>query len=902
MVTSERQRLANLASGDRRLAPILEVLAKEPVSVLSLDVFDTLVWRLVPEPVDAFLLLGRRLHDGGHLATNISPPLFARLRERAELKAREATMPALPSMEASLESIYERMSPRVFTGIGVEDLAGLEVELERAISFPDLEVVRLAQLVQQECGVRVVLVSDTYYSEAQLRRMLDRDPFTAVKIEKIFSSSQLKVNKGTGLYRVVLEELGVQAGEVLHVGDHPEADVTFPAEVGLRTVHFARVTDELREVLKREGLVRPGPGHQLPASIDQVAGDFGLTALRSKAAFRSGGAHLSTGVRPYWEFGATVLGAVFTGFADWVHRRAREEGVEVVHCLMREGEFLSRLVNGARDHLGSPVRAEPLWLSRQLCARAAIFHADGDELSSFLNRRRMPTLRHFCDGLGVTLAQLPELFNDGDGRLDDADLWQRTLEAITRRPELRAAIVASSAELRERLAAHFLRTVGEGTTRVVVVDLGWGATIQAHLHRVLTGSGLDVDTLGLYLLTNEAAVDRMLAGVRTDGYLASGGLPEEAVRRIIRSPEILEQVCMTDVGTLVDFTAEGEPVTAPLTQSPVQMLQRSAVQGGILEFQDEWARYGGVVPVDHRTLDERARHLLLKSLLRLVVSPTAGEASMFGPWSHDDNFGSKDAERVIFDELAPLLKYMTPDQLLRLRTTKVYWPFGLAALHNPSLAQAVTAVLDDAVPAEAFSPGASGSEVTISVDSVGALSGIPKRLTRRLLPTLTRAMSLLPRVSTTKQVVVRPNAGGLCFLHDEVWHRSIRHVQVELPPGPGVVRLDRMALAFKLRGRPDSVHVHIEWPQQFREVTYARCTALSANLLYGPQQSPQIIYTCPPEWGGDAYSVEVELAFAWLPTAPTGEAGARTEPLWELAERLRERAAGLVRGGERSGR
>lgn len=77
MTTAEREPLVNLASDDTPLVPATKILTGEPISVLS-RVFDTLVWRVVREPVDAFLLLGQRSHDEGHLASRVSLAVAAR--------------------------------------------------------------------------------------------------------------------------------------------------------------------------------------------------------------------------------------------------------------------------------------------------------------------------------------------------------------------------------------------------------------------------------------------------------------------------------------------------------------------------------------------------------------------------------------------------------------------------------------------------------------------------------------------------------------------------------------------------------------------------------------------------------------------------------------------------------
>jgi len=81
------------AATDARLVEAVELVIGGDVSVLSLDVFDTLLWRKVPEPMAAFALLGARLHDTGVLARDLDIGGFAELRSRAESAARSSARP-----------------------------------------------------------------------------------------------------------------------------------------------------------------------------------------------------------------------------------------------------------------------------------------------------------------------------------------------------------------------------------------------------------------------------------------------------------------------------------------------------------------------------------------------------------------------------------------------------------------------------------------------------------------------------------------------------------------------------------------------------------------------------------------------------------------------------------------
>ena len=845
---------------DARLREAGRLLADRSFSVLSLDVFDTLVWRTTPEPVDAFVVFGRRLADDGVLRPHIPPELFARLRERAEQRARRRVPGPVP--EVPLAAIHREMPGHLFS-VPTSELPDLEVEFEKTITFPDLELVRLAGAAQAALGARLVLVSDTYYSGADIRRILDREPFESLKIDDVFTSSQFGTGKANGLYRMVLEALGVEPGEVLHIGDNPDSDVERPRREGIRTVLFDKHPAGLAPVLRREGLLREGSRQVTKPTLDEVDGDFGLTALRAKAVSRREGDDFAP-ADGYWRFGASVLGPAFTGFAEWVHERAREEGADTVYCVMREGEFLARLVNGARGYLRSPVRGETLWLSRQVCSRAAIYEASLGELTTFLDRLVPPTVGQLCETLGIELGQVPDLHADADTGLGDREVAAQLLRRITEQPHLRASIVARSAALRGRLVDYVLRTVRPRGGRAVLVDLGWGCTIQVNLDTALSRAGAPLDTIGLYMLTNEGALERILDGVDADGFLGVGGVPDHT-SWITRSPEILEQVCMHDEGTLDDFTADAEPVLRPTPQRPSQVLQRAAVQRGILAFQREWGRYREALPSSPRALAGRARPQLTKTVTRFVVSPTEEEVALFAGWLHDQNFGSEGVDTVVRDDMVPALQYLTPRQLLELPMAKVYWPFGMAAMHNPVLGQAAGAILDGTLPAEVFE-ASQPCLVRVFVDLGG---GFDEAVAKP----------------------AGPNVNGLSYVLADVGTRPIRGVMLRCSDEPGVLRLDRLVLSFQLRGRAHRHEVRVERSSDFSQVRLRNGVLLADNVVLAARDAPEILYRTPPEVAAAAYRVEVEATFAWMTTPRLrGRRAGKAEVAVQLARKVAGKA------------
>jgi FMN phosphatase YigB (HAD superfamily) len=817
------------------------------VDILSLDVFDTLLWRTVAVPTDAFVVVGRRLADLGWLAPGTTPQTFAVLRSRAETRVRRDRQRDYGDPEVTLDEIYSDIPATVVAFDDIERLMGLELEVERELTLPDLDALELANLAQTRFNARVVLVSNTYFSERQIQQLIGRPPFAAIGVERIFTSSDHRRSKDAGLFRVVSDALRVAPERILHIGDDADTDVAAATAARMHAVLFERGSSVLEPVLRAEredpAVGNPRQGRQ--PVIHPARGDSGLTALRCKTVARADLAALDEPLRPYWRYGASVLGPVLSGYAAWVHERAAREGIERVHCVMREGQFLSGLINDARLDLDSPVAAEPIWLSRLAVARAAITAVDESELLTLLERRVRPTLREFASSLGLEVAQLPELRTLAENRLDDESLVRMTMDHILSRPHLVGAIRAMAAGARARLIAGLRRAVGEGTRQLVLVDLGWGGTVQHHLDRAIRAAGFDLEVLGLYLLTNTRASDRLLDEIRMDSYLGMCGVPDDTIPWINRSPEIIEQACSHDAGSVVDFTNDGRPVLDASLPPPGQGPERDAVQAGVRAYQREHLRYVRTIPDATQRLGGGAEQpLLLEILRRSVVQPTAEEAQIFAGWAHDDNFGLDTGDLLWSDSIVPLLPYLGPGDLLRTGSATAYWPFGAAALHDPWLAAATNAVANGVMREEMFSRERPGDSIEVFADTGHDFT------------------------SEHASAPSRVNAAGLSCARVVLEAPRIHRVRVDPSRSPCFARLDWIALTVSVRGSPTPERILLASDDEFSSLTYVNCWRLYDGVILAMSDDPQVVCDLSGRVSGEVYRVEIEVAMALVPLPP----------------------------------
>ncbi len=824
-----------------RLAEAHALVAAGDVSALSLDVFDTLLWRSVPRPTDVFLLLGVELRDRGELRPWIEPATFRRLRIAAEARARRDRERARGSTEVTLEGIWGQFPQEVLVDPDPQRLAEAEVDCERRVTFPDLDVVALAQAAQK-ASAEILLVSNTYLSRRSLERLLDRPELSAVRSARLFPSCAFGVHKKSGLWDAVLDEVGVPARRLLHVGDDEECDVEAPGKLGIRTVHYPRLDPALEEILLREKALPPDPFGPSPIFVHERSGDYGTTGLRARTMARVETDSLPLEVAQGRQLGATVLGPALAGYADWVHRRALARGVETVWCMMREGEFLAELVNRVASSRQSGLVAREIWMSRHLTARASLQSADEDELLDMLKRRTPPTLAQFLEYLGLGLGDLPDLRNESDTRLVDRTLVETLVDRLASSDYLRARILDEARGARSRLVAYLERTVDLSAETLVMVDLGWGGTIQHQLQMALRSAGVSTKVVVLYLMTNDLSCDRVLGGLEMEAYLGACGEPANAVRQVGRTPELLEQACLATTGSILDFTEDGTPVLDGSVPSPPQVRSKLAVQEGIRAYQRELLRYERTV-APWIEYDGGERSVLLEILRRLVVNPTASEAQTLGAWSHEDNMGSHTRELIVPRHLQKCVPYLSPLDLLELTMAEAFWPMGLAAEYDPPLAEATAALVDGSVTYDAFRPSTPVSTMELWVDKgEGFVEPVPCER--------------------------RVNRNGLTYAHFRAEHPEIVGIRFDPCDHAAVVRLDWIELRCTVRGQSTPVIVRFEKPQDLAGLTYSGCQWLYDGVLFAPDDDPQVHVNLRPFGRPGVCGVDVQVSMAVLPLPP----------------------------------
>lgn len=597
-------------------------------SILSLDCFDTLVWREVSAPTDVFYRLSE-------YETFRKLGLTARARVSGESAARAARQMREGLQEVLLADIYRSTVPSADED-QIARLVADELALEKRICYGFEPMVALVRRARAR-GLRVVIVSDTYFDETQLRELIS----SALGVESldgliddVFCSSRFGVAKFGGLFSRVLDALGVGAGDILHVGDNLAADVMGAMKADITGVHFSAFSEEIDEVIRLQA-----------ASASILVPD--LRAERPLPSLCYGlWAEHSNGVNTAQRIGHTMLGPVILGYMRWVAERALElqaqgERPHLVF-LMRDGYFPHRVYERmlANDPRLAGIAHSEAEVSR-FTGYAASF-SDLEQINEYISfigasDRYEALAKQLLLPSKTANNLIREVRNKPDG-------WRLFCKRIREQQTLRQ-ILASSAAFRGRLLNYLSKTVGiqPGET-VILVNLGYSGTVQTKVQPIME-QGLGVKVEGAYLLLRDVHTTIM----DKSGWLDRKGVDVRSVQSLVNHIAMLEQLCTCDLQSVIDYSEDGKPVRRTGELSEMQDSLRSEVQAAALEFVDR-----ALAPA-HRARWQRhdaVRDTGAALLGRFLFLPSREEVELLSEFHHDVNLGTQDLLRLFDPEQA----------------------------------------------------------------------------------------------------------------------------------------------------------------------------------------------------------------------------------------------------------
>ncbi|UAB78734.1 HAD family hydrolase [Erythrobacter sp. SCSIO 43205] len=587
--------------------PLALQRAGEGVKVLSLDCFDTLLWRDCYEPSDVFAAL---------------PDLSVAQRLVAEKHARKAELALRKRNEVSIEAIYAQGLPNAGR-VTREDAVAAELQAEMDSCFAFAPTVELMKEAKAR-GLTTIIVSDTYLSARQLRSLIEQAAGEEVAglIDKIFVSSEAGISKSEGLLAKALQAIKAKPTDVLHIGDNKVADYEASRALGVPALHLLQFSETAKQRLRFE------------RSCQQMIGDAGA-GVRALMPHRATLANEEPQVSESAQrLGLTVLGPVFYAFDQWLRAEAKalqkERGGRVHWLFMLRDGHLPHAVHEIAGEEQSTARVE---ISRFVATSAALTSSDAYTRKFALELGLKPST--LARQMLFTEDEIASLVGPDDNQQEMIEGSFKLLAEL-RKGKREKIIRKRARERAERLIAHVRSRVNpqKGDT-LMLVDLGYNGTAQSQIDALLSES-FDCHVAGRYLLLRELTA----AGLDKKGLLDERHFDGELLDALCGNVSVIEQLATCEMGSVVDFTPEGEPIREEPSVKGAQSEVRTRVQEGALQYVRA-ASEGCTIRQRSEHEARGFRECASGVLTRFMFLPHADELAILKSFEHDINMGSE---------------------------------------------------------------------------------------------------------------------------------------------------------------------------------------------------------------------------------------------------------------------
>ena len=321
----ESRRLGALATKDRL----------PDRSILSFDVFDTLVCRTVLAPKDIFILMRAHLRQAfqGAVPDGFIDG-FVHLRQTAERMLTQQAVQAEGDVEEiTIAQVYAALTEDFGLSPGIcAQLIELEQETELACLRPRTAGQRLFQQAL-ETGRRVIILSDFIHDHDFVERVLRHCGYSGW--DALYVSSAIGVKKHSGaLFRHVAEDLDIAPDYICHIGDNLHGDIKMALQNGWGAQHLVSTPAHIqRRCLDRK------------LNIDFVNSSVFAGAILSTYAncYLDNTGHAGESSSPDTELittaeqmGFLTIGPAMYYFANWLLEEAQRSGCQQIMLFARD--------------------------------------------------------------------------------------------------------------------------------------------------------------------------------------------------------------------------------------------------------------------------------------------------------------------------------------------------------------------------------------------------------------------------------------------------------------------------------------------------------------------------------------------------------------------------------------
>lgn len=433
------------------------IIKRNIYEYVSFDIFDTLILRVVNNPVDIFKLVQKK---GLELYGNYAIKEFMEIRVVCERNLRENC-----TSEITLDDIYAEMKKNTNSEL-IEEYKQIEIECELNCTICNKNIKELYDHLLQE-KIPIIITSDMYLPKDIIERILLKEGYKGY--HKLYLSSDVHCRKRSGeLFRYIVNDLNIYPDKILHIGDSIMSDYIMARKSGLHSSLYYMVNLFLETKKGKKTIWKISNNYKSDDFVNEIG---------------------------YKKFGPFLY-----GYIRWLHSNIIEKKYKKIYFLSRDGYFMKE----SYDSLYPSNKTEYLYMSRRLLQVAALWlNPDIEDVLSNMYIPKRFDLKWFIQMLGLNCESILDQINNCSLSVDslfDRKKVQSNREFIRFYNCIKDRLIENSKKEYESLERQLKEISFSGN--IAIVDIGWIGNMQNLLSVMCKQMNIDVEIDGYYIGVN----------------------------------------------------------------------------------------------------------------------------------------------------------------------------------------------------------------------------------------------------------------------------------------------------------------------------------------------------------------------------------------------------------------
>jgi len=517
--------------------------------LLSIDLFDTLLTRTFAQPTDLFYALEKKLklhmEERGERFNH-----FAKARIESEFQLRKEKG---FKQEVTLDEIYARLqSNMTLSKAQAQAIQKMELELEEQSIIPIKQVIDIIRDFKKTLKLNVILVSDTYFSEKFISKILKNNGLEGL-CDRLYLSSTHNFLKSTGsMFQLIKKKENIPGKKWMHIGDNKDSDYNIPKRLGIKAAWF---NESLLTRYERNYFNDP----RYHYSRSTIAG------LMKQARFQC--PYKNENEKIIWDTTINVSAPLIIAYVHWCLGRAKALGLTRLYFMARDGQIMYKIANILNRIFHLSLQFHYLYVSRQSLLFPAMKELDNESLEWILAPTSIITPRIILNRINIEPEEIKHVikkygFDDADEPLERKEL--NHFQSVLFASEVRDLIQSRIKIYRENTLGYLQQENLAKDGTFALVDIGWNGTLQRSISRLLEMKGNDFAINGFYF-----GLQRSLKHKRSDTletFFFSPETPHGLEKETYIIP-IIEMFTAADHGGVIKYISENGQFKAILKDS-----------------------------------------------------------------------------------------------------------------------------------------------------------------------------------------------------------------------------------------------------------------------------------------------------------------------------------------------